>query len=663
MTTEAQPTADSPLGQQLDRYAARELLRFLTCGSVDDGKSTLIGRLLHDSNMVYDDQMAALRRDTLRHGTTSEEIDFALLVDGLEAEREQGITIDVAYRYFSTAKRKFIIADTPGHEQYTRNMATGASTCDLAIILVDARIGIVDQTRRHSFIAALLGIKHLVVAINKMDLVDYAQERFEEIRAEFTRFAAKLQVTDIAFIPVSALRGENVVHRAASMPWYQGAPLLEHLESVHIASDRNLIDLRLPVQLVLRPHLDFRGYAGTIASGSLRVGDEIVVLPSGARSRIREILASSSYATDGATGEVPPVNVPVAQAVAPMAVTVTLEDEIDVSRGDMILHPNNVPQVGQEFEAMLVWMSDVPLQQGREYLIKQTSVQSSAVVRDVRYRINVTDLHRQDADVLGLNEIGRVRIEMPRMLAFDSYEKNRSTGAFILIDRISNATLAAGMILARESADSLTLRPAAAEGKLHVRSQIRSAITREQRTARLGQEPFVIWLTGLPRSGKSSIAFGLEKELFDRGHVVQVLDGENLRLGISSDLDFSLRDRRENVRRASQIARMSAETGIITIVAMVSHSAEDRAAARSIIGEERFAEIFCHAPIEVCEARDRDRLFERARAGELRDVTGVDAPYEPPDHPDLVLSTAEEPVEASVARILALCAERGWLRT
>ena len=636
MTADTQTTTEPSIEQQLERYASRELLRFLTCGSVDDGKSTLIGRLLHDANMIYDDQLAAVRRDTVRHGTTGEQIDFALLMDGLEAEREQGITIDVAYRYFSTAKRKFIIADTPGHEQYTRNMATGASTCDLAIILVDARNGIVDQTRRHSFIAALLGIKHLVVAVNKMDLVDYDQERFEQIRAEFTGFAAKLQVSDIAFIPVSALRGENVVHRAASMPWYQGAPLLEHLESVHIAGDRNLIDLRLPVQLVLRPHLDFRGYAGTIASGSLRVGDEILVLPSGARSRVKEILATSAYASS--QGEEVGVSIP--QAIAPMAVAVTLEDEIDVSRGDMILHPNNVPHVGQEFEAMLVWMSEVPLQPGREYLIKQTSVQSAAVVRDVRYRINVTDLHRQDADALALNEIGRVRVEMPRLLAFDAYEKNRSTGAFILIDRISNATLAAGMILSRESAESLTTLKAA-DAELRQQLQpVRSLIASEERAARFGQQPFVIWLTGLPRSGKSSVAFALEKELFDRGHVVQVLDGENLRLGISSDLDFSLRDRRENARRASHIARMSADTGVITIVAMVSPSAEDRAAARATIGEERFAEIYCD------------------RGG----VIGPDTPYEPPDRPDLVLATAEATVEESVARIRELIAKRGWLR-
>jgi bifunctional enzyme CysN/CysC len=428
------------IDEYLRVYGQRDLLRLLTCGSVDDGKSTLIGRVLHDAQMVYDDQLAAVRRDTLRHGTTGEEIDFALLMDGLEAEREQGITIDVAYRYFATPRRKFIIADTPGHEQYTRNMATGASTCNLAIILVDARKGVLDQTRRHAFIASLLGIKHLVVAVNKMDLVAYSQARFEEIREEFTGFAAKLQAHDIDFIPLSALLGENVVHRSENMPWYQGSPLLDYLETVHIAGDVNLIDLRLPVQYVLRQSSDFRGYCGTLASGVLRKGQEVLVLPGGVRSRVASITTF-----DGELDE----------AFAPMAVTVTLEDEVDVSRGDMFVAVNNVPQLGREIEAMLVWMSQTPLVPGREYLIKQTSVHAPAAVTGLRYRINFNTLHREEATALALNEIGRVRIETPRLLAFDAYTANRGTGAFILIDRISNETLAAGMILARDPADAV----------------------------------------------------------------------------------------------------------------------------------------------------------------------------------------------------------------
>ncbi|MGZ5444408.1 MAG: sulfate adenylyltransferase subunit CysN [Thermoanaerobaculia bacterium] len=422
----------------LEQYRKRELLRFLTCGSVDDGKSTLIGRLLHDSFGVYDDQLSAARKATAKHGTTGEDLDLALLVDGLQAEREQGITIDVAYRYFSTPRRKFIIADTPGHEQYTRNMATGASTCDLAVILMDATRGVLDQTRRHAFIATLLGIRHLVVAVNKMDLAGYSASRFESIREDFAAFAAKLQVGDVHFIPLSALRGDNVVHASTAMPWYRGGPLLDYLETVHIASDRNLIDLRLPIQVVLRPSAEFRGYAGSIASGVLRKGDAVTVLPSGHGTRIRAIRT-----LDGESDE----------AFSPMAVTVTLEDEVDVSRGDMLVHPNNAPRVEQEFEAMIVWMHDAPAAAGRQYLLKHTTVVVPATVADIRYRINVNTLHREPCEELHLNEIGRVRLDTARLLAFDSYVRNRATGAFILIDRLTNVTVAAGMILDRDPAE------------------------------------------------------------------------------------------------------------------------------------------------------------------------------------------------------------------
>ena len=437
----APPPASTPGFERfLAAYQQRDLLRLLTCGSVDDGKSTLIGRLLHDSHALFDDQMAALEKLSDKHGTTGGDLDFALLLDGLAAEREQGITIDVAYRYFSTARRKFIIADTPGHVQYTRNMATGASNCDLAVILVDARNGVLDQTRRHAFIATLLGIRHLVLAVNKMDLVGYAQEVFERIREQFTDFAARLQVSDVHFIPVSAVEGENVVRKSELMPWYQGASLLGYLETVHIAGDRNLVDLRFPIQLVQRPNAAFRGFAGTVASGILRRGAEILALPSGRRSRVRGI-----HTFDGEIEE----------AFPPQSVTVTLEDELDLSRGAMLVAPGNVPHLEHSFEAMLVWMAEEPMRPGAGgYLLKQTSTVAPAAVDELRYRINVSTLHRETADQLALNDIGRVRIESPRLLAFDPYRKNRETGAFILIDRLTNATVAAGTILEREPAET-----------------------------------------------------------------------------------------------------------------------------------------------------------------------------------------------------------------
>jgi bifunctional enzyme CysN/CysC len=523
----------------LQEYENRDLLRFLTCGSVDDGKSTLIGRLLHDSRMVYDDQLAAARRDTQRHGTTGEDIDFALLVDGLEAEREQGITIDVAYRYFSTARRKFIIADTPGHEQYTRNMATGASTCSLAVILVDARKGVLDQTRRHAFIASLLGIKHVVVAINKMDLVAYSQQLFEHIRADFVAFAARLQVTDIEFIPMSALRGENVVHGSTNMPWYLGRPLLDFLETVHIASDVNLIDLRLPIQLVLRPDHDFRGYAGTVASGVIRRGDDVVAIPSGRATRVREIAAFGSAVPEASAG---------------MPVVVTLEDELDLSRGDMLAHVQNVPQVGQELEAMLVWMDERPLALGREYLLKQTATEVPAAVPHVRYRINVNTLRREESESLALNEIGRVRIETARRVAFDPYVKNSGTGAFILIDRITNATLAAGMILDRE--------PAETTAEAHRQHRAGSAV----------------WLDADAPS-RAAVAAAIRARSAAEGIRVQVLAEEDLH-GLTLDLGSSPADLREKARRAAEVARLLTGAGVGVVIAI--DPGDDRAVFSSL---------------------------------------------------------------------------------
>ncbi|KAB2965125.1 MAG: sulfate adenylyltransferase subunit CysN [Thermoanaerobaculia bacterium] len=629
----------------LAAYQQRDLLRLLTCGSVDDGKSTLIGRLLHDSNSLFDDQMAALEKASSKHGTTGGDIDFALLLDGLAAEREQGITIDVAYRYFSTPRRKFIIADTPGHVQYTRNMATGSSNCDLAVILVDARKGVVDQTRRHAFIATLLGVRHLVLAVNKMDLVDYRQEVFEQVREQFTDFASRLQVSDVHFIPVSALAGENLVRPASRMPWYQGGSLLAYLESVHIAGDRNLVDLRFPIQIVQRPSADFRGFGGTVASGILRRGAEVVALPSGRRSRIRSI-----HTFDGELEE----------AFPPQSVTVTLEDELDLSRGAMLVAPGNVPHLEHSFEAMLVWMAEEPMRPGASYVFKHTTAVAPATVSDLRYRINVSSLHREPTDQLELNDIGRVRIESPRLIAWDSYRKNRETGAFILIDRLTNATVAAGTILEREPAEMRLDRPLAADAGANVRPQA-SRIPASDRARLLGQKPVTVWLTGLPRAGKSTVAFAFEERLFAAGHKVQVLDGEGLRLGLNSDLGFSHPDRREHVRRTAEVARLFNDQGFVVLAALVSPTLEDRELARTVIGAERFVEVHCSAPLEICEARDTDRLFERARSGEIGNVTGIDAPYEAPTAPDLDLPTGHEETAVSVERIWRLLAERGLL--
>jgi bifunctional enzyme CysN/CysC len=636
------------IDQYLQRYGDREMLRLLTCGSVDDGKSTLIGRLLYDSQVVFDDVLTATKKASDRFGTTGNELDLALLVDGLQAEREQGITIDVAYRYFATERRKFIIADTPGHVQYTRNMATGASHCDLAVILVDARHGVLEQTCRHSFLCSLLGIQHFVIAINKMDLVDWSEQRFDEIRAAYGDFASRLAVRDIHFIPMSALSGDNVVRRSEKMSWYNGSPLLDHLENVHVASDRNLVDLRFPVQHVLRPNLDFRGYAGTLASGVVRVGDRIAVLPSGKQSTVASIVTFDGELTE---------------AFAPLAVTLTLTDEIDISRGDMIVAPNNAPELQNTIEAMVVWFDEKPLSPGARYLLKHTTLQTAATVEQIRYRINVGTLHRETAPGLQMNEIGRLRIECARPLAADAYARNRNTGAFILIDRMTNATVAAGMVVERRSAKGTTGRRAAsADAGTNIRLTEKRQISTEQRKTRLGQEPFVLWITGLPRSGKSSLAYGLEKELFDLGHHIQVLDGELLRQGLCRDLGFSGADRWENQRRAAEVARLNLQLGISTIVALVSPMAFERADIRKLVDSERFFEVFCDAPLPVCEARDEHGLYAKARAGEIANVTGIDAPYEAPRQPDLRLDTVARSTAENVAEALTFLRSRQLLR-
>ncbi|MCC6784609.1 MAG: adenylyl-sulfate kinase, partial [Planctomycetes bacterium] len=555
--------------------------------------------------------------------------------------------IDVAYRYFTTPRRKFIIADTPGHEQYTRNMATGASTCDLAVILIDARKGVLDQTRRHSFIVSLLGIKHVVVAINKMDLVDWSPEVYERIRADYVDFAAKLALGDVHFIPMAARFGDNVVLRSDKTPWYQGPPLLDYLETVHIASDRNLIDFRLPVQNVLRPNLDFRGFAGTIASGTIGVGDEIVSLPSGRQSRVKSIITCGRE---------------VREAFAPMAVTLTLADEIDASRGDVFAPVNNTPRLETRIEAMVVWMAEAPLEPGRSYLLKQTTNSTAATIGGVRYRTNVNSLHQEKTNTLGLNEIGRVEIETMRPLAVDPYRSNRQMGAFILVDRLTNATVGAGMIVDRTPAEkALSRRRSSADAGKDVRAAQRSSVTQEQRRSRLGQQPFTLWFTGLPRSGKTSLAFALEKALFERGRFAHVLDGERLRAGLSSDLGFSAADRWEHQRRAAEVAHLQNDLGLISIVALISPIEADRAQAQRIVGEGQFLEVHCDAPIEVCESRDTNDLYGRARRGEIRGLTGVDAPYEAPRAPFLRLDTAKVSVADNVARVLAALEARGLL--
>jgi bifunctional enzyme CysN/CysC len=630
----------SNIDEYLAQHERKELLRFITCGSVDDGKSTLIGRLFYESKMIYEDQLAAIKKDTTRYGTTGDEVDLALFTDGLEDERQQGITIDVAYRYFSTDKRKFIIADTPGHEQYTRNMATGASTADLAIILIDARHGVLTQTKRHSFIVSLLGIKHIVVAVNKMDIVGYDQAVFERIKGDYVAFASRLELPDVHFMPISALKGDNVVAPSPNMPWYTGSPLMPLLETVYIGSDRNLEDLRFPVQLVLRPNLDFRGFSGTIASGIVRTGDEILSLPSRKKSRVKSIVTF-----DGELDE----------AFAPQSVTLTLEDEIDSSRGDMLVRPGNVPKVDHKFDAMLVWMSEDALVPGKQYLFKQTSKVVPGAVSSLRYQVDVNTLHRQPAATLALNEIGRCGITLTGPIAYDAYRKNRATGSFIMIDRLTNATVAAGMILDRESDEESQVEWGGAE----TAADRHSDVTVAEREARFGQKPATVLLTGLPGAGKSTLARAVERRLFDSGRAVVVLDGTAMRQGMSKDLGFSARERSENLRRSIEVAHLFNDAGVICLAAFVAPDEDVRRKAAERIGRDRFVVVHLAAPIEVCRARDTDGHYAQADAGEIANFPGVSAPYEPPASPDLVLPTHEWPVARCAEAVIALLESRG----
>lgn len=623
----------------LAAHERKDLLRFITCGSVDDGKSTLIGRLLYDSQLIHEDQLLAVRRDTSRYGTTGEELDLALLVDGLQAEREQGITIDVAYRYFSTEKRKFIIADTPGHEQYTRNMATGASTAQLAVLLVDARKGVQVQTRRHSFIVSLLGIRHLVLAVNKMDLVDHDQTVFQQICEDYLTFVTKLGVRDVRCVPVSALRGDNVAHPSETMPWYSGPTLLQLLEEVEVTAERNLRDFRFPVQYVNRPNLDFRGYCGTLAAGTVRPGDDIIVLPSGRRSQVVSIVT--------AQGEL-------AQASAGEAVTLTLRDEIDVSRGDLLAHPDRLPAVADTFDARVVWMADAPLLPGRQYDIKLATRVLPATPTDLHHRIDVNTLEHQRAEELGLNEIGYCRFSLNQPIPFDPYHEVPGTGGFIIIDRISNITVGAGMIVRP------VLQPLLDKSRNVVWHQHK--VTKQQRANQKAQQPCVIWLTGLSSSGKSTLANALEQRLLQRGYHSYLLDGDNVRHGLNQDLGFSKEDRVENIRRIGEVAALFVNAGLIVITAFISPFRADRAMVRALMPEGEFIEVHVRASLEACERRDTKGLYAKARAGVIRDFTGIDSPYEVPERPELVLDTEQSSVEDCLEQLLAYLGERRILR-
>ena len=626
----------SPADNVLDYLAAHEnkdLLRFITCGSVDDGKSTLIGRLLYDSKLIYDDQLAALESDTKKHGTQGEKIDFALLVDGLAAEREQGITIDVAYRFFSTEKRKFIVADTPGHEQYTRNMATGASTAELAIVMIDARKGVLTQTRRHSYIASLLGIRHVVVAVNKMDLVDFSEKTYRDIEAAYRDFAKPLGFQSITVIPVSALDGDNIITKSRKTPWYDGAALLPYLECVDVRAEAGESPFRLPVQWVNRPDLDFRGFSGTVASGTVKVGDEVVVVPSAKRSKVASIVTMD--------GEL-------AEARADMAVTITLEDEIDISRGDVICAGKAPAEQTDQFAAHVLWMSEDKLYPGRQYLLKTANRVVSATVTELKHKINVNTLEHMSGKTLELNEVAFCNFSLSAPIAFDAYKDNRRTGSFILIDKRTNATIGAGMI-------DFSLRRAQ-----NVHWQDLDVDKRERASAK-HQRPCVLWFTGLSGSGKSTVANLVEKRLHDMGRHTYTLDGDNVRHGLNKDLGFTDADRVENIRRVAETAKLMADAGLIVCVSFISPFQSERRMARELMGDGEFIEVYISTPLEVCEKRDVKGLYAKARRGEIKNFTGIDSPYEPPELAEIDVDTSDIPAADAADMIVAHLQKKGYL--
>jgi bifunctional enzyme CysN/CysC len=619
----------------LKRHEAKSLLRFITCGSVDDGKSTLIGRILHDSQQILEDQLAAVTSDSRKWGTTgSGEVDLALLVDGLQAEREQGITIDVAYRYFDTEKRKYIIADCPGHEQYTRNMATGASTADLAIILIDASRGVQVQTRRHSYIVSLLGIRHVIVAVNKMDLVGYDEKVFRRIHDECLKIRGIAGV-DARVVPVSALKGDNVVKAGGGMPWYRGPSIIEILDTIDVGSDQPLKDLRMPVQYVNRPDHTFRGYAGTIAAGGVSVGDPIMAVPSRRLSKVREIVTFAGKAENAGQAE---------------AVTLVLEDELDITRGDVLVHPDRSPSVSRVFDAHVIWMSDTPLLPGRQYEFKLSHRYLRGTVESIQHRIDVNDLSEHPATELKLNEVGLCRIVVSEQAAFDTYATCRTTGALIIVDRLTHATAGAGMIL----------RSAAPAGAHDVSVYWQpTKITHEQRANQKAQRPCILWFTGLSGAGKSTIANAVEQALFLRGHHSYLLDGDNIRHGLNKDLDFSDEGRVENVRRIGEVAKLFVDAGMIVVTAFISPFRSDRRLVRDLVKQGEFVS----TPLEVCEQRDPKGLYKKARGGELRNFTGISSPYEAPEAAEITIDSSKLSVAECVDQVIRYLEAKGRLKS
>jgi bifunctional enzyme CysN/CysC len=617
----------------LKSHEQKSLLRFITCGSVDDGKSTLIGRLLYESKLIFEDQLEALEADSKKVGTQGGDLDFALLVDGLAAEREQGITIDVAYRFFSTDRRKFIVADTPGHEQYTRNMVTGASTADAAVILIDARKGVLTQTRRHSYIVSLLGIRHIVLAINKMDLIGYSKEVFDAIVHEYREFAAQIGLSDVVPVPLSALRGDNMLERSERTPWYDGPTLMEYLESLEIEDDLQKKALRLPVQWVNRPNQDFRGFTGAIASGVVRVGDAVRALPSGRQSRVTRIVTH-----DG----------DFEQAVAGQSVTLTLADEIDVSRGDVLAAADSPPAVADQFQATIIWMHDDPMLPGRPYLIRIGARTVTGSITTPKYKVNVNTLEHLAAKQLELNEIGVCNLSLDRPVAFDSYADNREMGGFILIDKLSNDTVGAGLLnFALRRAENIHWQA------LDVNKQARAALK--------GQRSCVLWFTGLSGAGKSTVANIVEKRLHALGRHTYTLDGDNVRHGLNKDLGFTDADRVENIRRVAEVAKLMVDAGLIVMVSFISPFRSERRLARELMQPDEFFEVFVDTPIAEAEKRDPKGLYRKARRGELKNFTGIDSPYELPEHAEIHLHTALYSPEEAADQILTKLRESGML--
>ena len=610
--------------------AKNGLLRFLTCGSVDDGKSTLIGRLLYDSKQLFDDQVSTLERDSRKHGTNGEEIDFALLVDGLEAEREQGITIDVAYRFFATDKRSFIVADTPGHEQYTRNMATGASTADVAVLLIDARLGILTQTRRHAFIASLLGIRHLVLAVNKIDLVDYSESRFEEICADFRHVVENFTFTTITPIPLSARFGDNVTVASTNTAWYHGPTLLQHLETVQIDDELIGKPFRMPVQWVNRPNLDFRGFSGTIASGVIRPGDAVTVAASGVRSNVARIVTMDGDLDSASAGK---------------AVTLTLADEVDCSRGDILVRPEQRPEVSDQFAAHIVWMSETPMLAGRVYLLKVGTRMVAASITEIRHKVDVNTFQHIAAKSLSLNEVGVCNLSLATAIAFDPYDENQRTGAFIVIDRMTNATVGAGMVqFGLRRATNVHHQAMTVDKAAHIRLN--------------GHKPAVLWFTGLSGSGKSTIANLVEAKLHSLGYRTYALDGDNVRHGLNRDLGFTDADRVENIRRVAEVAGLFIDAGVVTLVSFISPFRAERQMARDLVAAGEFIEVYVDTPIDICRQRDPKGLYRKADAGQIKNFTGISSPYEPPLSPELHLETTRSDPASMADKVVAMLIER-----